>query len=259
MSEPKVLVDAPTVEALAPLSPAQGSNRAVAVTPMAMLQIAIERGADIAMLEKLMALQERWEATEARKAFVAAKAAFTAERPTIIKNKHVGFTSRRTDSSTDYDHATLDNVCDVIGPALSRHGLSHSWETSQNEGKIRVTCILTHERGHSERVWLEAGADTSGNKNSIQAVGSAVTYLSRYTLLAITGLATKGQDDDARLRGYGDPISAAQKEEIVALLQETNSDVPKFLAYIGATSVDEIPAAKFNQARDALNRKKVKA
>ena len=42
---------------------------AQAVTPMQMLQIAVEQGADLDRLEKLMDMQERWEANEARKAF----------------------------------------------------------------------------------------------------------------------------------------------------------------------------------------------
>jgi hypothetical protein len=53
--------------------------------------------------------------------------------------------------------------------------------------------------GHSEEgAVLEGAPDTSGSKNSIQAVGSTVSYLERYTLLAATGLAAKDQDDDGR-------------------------------------------------------------
>ena len=40
-----------------------------AITPMDMINTAIERGADIDQLTKLMDLQERWEANEARKAY----------------------------------------------------------------------------------------------------------------------------------------------------------------------------------------------
>lgn len=155
---------------------------------------------DVAKLDALLAVKERWEAAEARKAFVAALNAFKADPPTITKNKHVGFESRREGGAkTDYWHATLDHVCDRVGEALSRHGLSHRWETQQlDKGLIRVTCILQHVAGHAERVTLEASADQSGNKNSIQAVGSTVTYLQRYTLLSATGMATTEQDDDGR-------------------------------------------------------------
>lgn len=163
-----------------------------AITPMGMLQIAVQQGADLDKLEKLMQLQERWESNEARKAFVSAMSSFKANPPEIFKNKHVKF------GNTEYDHATLDNVSIAIGESLSKHGLSHRWETSQTEGKIKVTCVITHNLGHSEEVALESTADTSGAKNSIQAIGSTVTYLQRYTLLAATGMAVQDQDDDGK-------------------------------------------------------------
>lgn len=165
-----------------------------AITPMGMLQIAVQQGADIDKLSKLMDLQERWEANEARKAFVTAMSAFKANPPDIFRNKHVSFTTQK--GKTEYNHATLDQVSIAIGIALSQHGLSHRWVTDQAEGKIRVTCVITHSRGHSESVSLQSSADDSGGKNSIQAIGSAVTYLQRYTLLASTGMAVQDHDDD---------------------------------------------------------------
>jgi ERF superfamily len=164
------------------------------VTPMALLQLAVQGGADIDKLKQLMDLQERYEANEARKAFVIALNAFKANPPTLYKNKKVEFDT--TSGSTSYRHATLDQVSLVIGQALSEHGISHRWEVEQKDSLICVTCVLTHERGHSERVPMQATADTSGKKNSIQAIGSTVTYLQRYTLLSATGMAVKNQDDD---------------------------------------------------------------
>lgn len=245
------------VEIVAP--EAEPSPPATAVTPMQMLQIAIERGADLDMLERLMALQERWEAGEARKEFVSALAAFKANPPTVIKNKHVGYESRGQGGKTEYDHATLDQVVGVIAPALSREGLSHRWQTEQREARIVVTCILTHRRGHSESVTLEAGADTSGSKNQIQAIGSTVTYLQRYTLLAITGLAATDQDNDGRAAAASETISAEQKEELVALMKETGADTKRFLDYLNVPSLDEIPASMFPNAKAALAKKKGKA
>ena len=172
------------------------------VTPMAMLQLAVEKGASVEQLERLMALQERYEANEAKKEFVSAMTRFKESPKIIEKNATVDFTSPK--GRTHYKHATLANVCDVIGPALSEVGISHRWETEQLEsGQIRVTCILTHARGHSEKVFLQERRDESGNKNNIQAVGSTVTYLQRYTLLAATGMAVADQRDDDGQGGKG--------------------------------------------------------
>ncbi len=166
-----------------------------------MLQVAVEQNADLDKLQKLMDLQERWEANEARKAYVTAMAAFKKDAPEIVKDTHVSFRNRAGDV-TEYDHATLDQVSNVIGKALAKHGLAHSWKMNQTEnGRITVLCIITHELGHSEQVSLPAMPDTSGGKNAIQATSSAVTYLERITLLAATGLAAAGQDDDGAASG----------------------------------------------------------
>lgn len=166
------------------------------VTPMALIERAMASGASMEQLEKLLDLQERWEKNEARKAFAAAMVEFKKEPITINKNKGVAFDSRDGSSRTEYRHATLDHVCEEIVTALNKHGIAHSWKPETVDGKVRVTCILRHSLGHEESVMLDAPPDDSGKKNKIQAVGSTITYLERYSLLAVTGLAVKGQDDD---------------------------------------------------------------
>ena len=225
---------------------------AAPLTPLDLLNIAVEKKADLAQLQALMDMKERWEATEARKAFVAAMNAFKAAPPELEKTKLVKF------KDTKFKHATLDNVCAIVGAALSTHGLSHRWEVQQEATAIKVTCVLTHELGHSERVTMQAGADTTGSKNAIQAIGSALTYLERYTLLAATGLAAKDQDDDGNGIGNSEPIGAEQKDELIVLIKETNTDTAKFLAWAKAESLDELPALKFKDAKEFLEMKKAR-
>ena len=223
-----------------------------AITPMDMLQIAVDKGADLDQLTKLMDLQERWEKNEARKAFVVAINAFKADPPRIFKNRHVSFSAKG--GRTEYDHATLDQVCDLVGKALSDHGLSHRWDVEQGaDAGINVTCVLTHILGHEERVTMRALPDDSGSKNLIQQIGSATTYLQRYTLLAATGLAATDQDDDGATAT--EFIDADEKAELVALIKETKADNPKFLKYLGCKSLDEMPAYKFEEAKAALEKK----
>lgn len=219
-----------------------------APTPAHMLQVALEKGASMEQLEKLLDLQERWEATEARKAYVKAMAAFKANPPDIVKDKTVAF------GNTRYTHVSLPAVVDAVSQSLSKHGLSHRWDVEQN-GIIKVTCVITHELGHSEAVSMSAPADASGQKNAIQQIASTVAYLERYTLMAATGLAAKDMDDDAKQAGQA-ALSDEQAAEIKALLQETNSDVPAFLkAMGGAESVDELPAGAYPRAMALLNKK----
>jgi len=165
---------------------------------MGIMHLAIEKGAGIDQLERLMAMQEKWEANQAKKAFNVAMAKFKENPPKISKDKHVRFQTQK--GVTEYDHSTLGHVCDQITAGLSAVGITHKWVPKQAGGKIAVTCILTHALGYSdpEPPTLEAGADESGSKNAIQAIGSTVTYLQRYTLLSAVGMAS-GLDTDGAL------------------------------------------------------------
>lgn len=186
------------LELIEPAAPAQAPQRALTgpASPDTLLALAVQQGASIEQLERLMALKERHEANEARKAFHEAMAGFKAEPPAIFKDKHVKYANSKG-GFTEYDHATLGNVVKTVIAAMGRHGLSHSWSTAHLEGgRVRVTCKVTHKLGHSDEVSLEASRDDSGGKNNIQALGSAISYLQRYTLLAITGLATEDDPDD---------------------------------------------------------------
>jgi hypothetical protein len=224
-----------------------------ALTPMEVLGRAVAAGASTETLEKLMGLQERWEKNQARKAFDEAMSAAKAEIPTITKNRQVGFESKKAGASrTDYRHEDLAEIARTVDPILSKHGLSYRWRTSSvlNE-PVSVTCIVSHRLGHSEENALSAGRDDTGNKNSIQAVGSTITYLQRYTLKAALGLAASN-DDDGKSAGNGAAISADQVEAIGQLIQQSHASIAKFCAHMKVECIEDIPAAQFEIAVTAL-------
>lgn len=161
-------------------------------TPSDLLRIAIETGADLDRLERLMALQEKWEASEARKAYNVAFAAFKSEAVQIVRGRTV-----TNGPLTGRSYAELHDVVDAVTPALSRHGLSAAWRLSKDEKDwLEVTCSLKHVGGHSESVSMGGPPDQGGAKNALQARASTKTYLERYTLKAICGIAEGGEDDD---------------------------------------------------------------
>jgi hypothetical protein len=184
--------------------------------PNDLLAMALSQNVDLDKLERLMVLQERWEKNEAKKAYTEAMAAFKANVPEIIKDATVDFVSKKTGERTKYDHPTLHNAVKTITKELSKHGLSHSWRLGQNEKMITITCVITHIMGHSESTALSGPPDQSGKKNPIQAISSTVSYLERYTLFAITGLAAKGMDDDGRggRDSHGEMITEDDKQNI---------------------------------------------
>ena len=219
-------------------------------SPADMIRMAVSGGADLDKLEKLLQLQERWEAGEAKKAYHKAMAEFKANPPKIEEDKTVKYKDVR------YNHASLANVVEKITVELSKYGLSTSWRTQQN-GQILVTCLITHVNGHTEETTLAAPADISGSKNSIQAIGSTITYLERYTLLAALGLATHDQDDDAKAVQLV-PIDEKQLSTLVDYIAATGTNQVKFLAYLGIESLEQMPKTLYQKAIEALQAKERK-
>lgn len=224
-----------------------------AVTPMDMLDRAIASGAGIDVLEKLMGLQERWEKNSARKAFDAAMAAAKAAIPPISKNRHVGYESKKAGATrTDYKHEDLAEIARVVGPHLAVNGLSYRYRTTSNPNEpITVTCIVSHRDGHSEENTLSAGRDDTGNKNSIQAVGSTITYLQRYTLKAALGLAASN-DDDARSSEPETFITDEQVQRLLAMVNEVGADIGKLCKHLKVDGLPELPADQYEDAVAAL-------
>lgn len=199
-------------------------------TPAMLLQIAVQQGADLDKLERLMALQERYEASEARKAYAAAFSAFKAQAVVIIKNKSV-----TAGPLSGKSYAELHAVVNAVTPALSQNGLSASWRLTKDEKDwIEVTCTLSHVMGHSESVSMGGPPDAGGAKNGIQARASTVSYLERYTIKAILGLAEQDDDKDG---GHG-------SDGWIVLAEETTDEK-------ALNSIVREAVAAFNKTRDA--------
>jgi hypothetical protein len=227
---------APAQESLVPTNGDAPQVAAVIVrpTPISVLQQAVERGASIETLEKLLALHERWEAREACKAFEQAFANFKAEAPRLEKTKTVDFPSK-TGGRVNYKYTPLDVIANTLGPILAKHGLSYNWKQIQSGGKITVTCVLKHVLGHSDSSTLEGPDDPSGTKNPIQAIVSGVSYLRRTTLTGVLGMATSDEDSDGMTMGNAadcleninlasnkDELEHAYKEAIKQGLRESD-------------------------------------
>lgn len=217
------------------------------ITPMSLIQQAQAGNASVEHMSQLLDLQMRWEANEARKAFNVAMSRFRNEAPNIRK-------TRKAHNST---YAGLAESVSVVKPLLAKYGLSHRWSTHQDGDQVTVTCTVSHVQGHSESTSLTAGHDKTGSKNSIQAIGSTVSYLERYSLYAILGLASTDHDDDGAAAGQSEAfISEEQSATIYALLDEIGVDEKKFLGFMSAHSVEEISAWQYDKAIAALNKKR---
>lgn len=199
----------------------QQNTQVAKVNPMQLMQVAVESNAGLDKLEKLMSLQERWEAGEAKKLFYAAMAEFQRNCPDIKKLK----------KGHNYMYAPLGDIMAQIREPLFDCGLSIRFEQDHSAG-ITVTCIVTHKGGHSERTTMTGGADTTGSKNGIQAIGSTVTYLQRYTVIGALGITTADADMDGRLPQDVKMIANAD-QKIIEVMQSRGQSEPEFFQWAG--------------------------
>ena len=175
-----------------PLRPYQQQAVATLMTPDMMLGIAVQRGDSIEVLTKLMDLKDRYDKSEAIKAYNVAFAAFKAEAVQVIRNKLI------TDGPLKgKKHAELIDVVSAATGALSKHGLSVSFPVLQDDKDwIKIACRVKHSAGHYEDVSFGGPVDTGPGRNAIQARKSTLSYLERITMLLALGLAEQDADDD---------------------------------------------------------------
>lgn len=195
--------------AMTVLAGEQPMTTAVASSPVDTLLSAIQRypDMDLAKMEKLMDLAERWRAAEAKRAYVVAFAAFKRNMPDVIKdmlNKQYGS-----------DYSSLANLVNNTNRVLGEYGLNASWRPDPDYANgIVVKCILQHVDGHEETVTLKGPPDTSGQKNPLQQIKSTLTYLEGATFQAITGVVARSAsaDDDGNGAGKKQGDAPAQPE-----------------------------------------------
>jgi len=140
-----------------------------------------------------------------------ALAAFQAELPRIAKGETAKVDAREGKRSYSYDYAGLDAVSDAVLPALGRHGLAFTcWPTMTDSGRFVLQYELVHESGEQK-----AGTFPLGTSDSPQTLGGRITYYRRYALMAATGVAPGGEDDDAQsikdtVQHFEEPRSAGE-------------------------------------------------
>lgn len=213
------------------------------MTPDQMLSTAVQNNVDVERLGKLMELQERWEAKEAKKAYFDAFATFQAIVPTIKKSK----------DGHNYKYAPIGDIAHQIKAALEQCQLAYRFEIEGTDGLIGVTCIVSHRQGHQERNKMAGAPDTSGSKNAIQSHGSTVSYLQRYTLIGVLGLTIADEDMDGRVEG--ETITEGQAASIKARLEASGSNVQAFCHMLAIPNVDAMPASKYASADKKLTQK----
>lgn len=120
----------------------------------------------------------------------AALSAAQAEFPAIERSRTVKVTTK-TGGQYSFNYAPLDAILNTIRPVLEKHGLAVSQPLTEHDGRPALETILLHRSGES----LRGTFPLTSVPASPQELGSLLTYLRRYALVAILGIATEEDDD----------------------------------------------------------------
>lgn len=151
---------------------------------------------------------------EDRAKFFTAMAKAQGEFSEVLKSKE-GY---------GYKYATLHSILDMARPILNRNGISISQSWSIEEDKVNLTTTLMHESGYTVADTCSAPLIELKSCNSLQSAGASITYVRRYHLEAVLGIAGD-EDTDA----HGEEKPKVKKEESGPTIQEYRERIGKVM------------------------------
>jgi len=219
-------------------------------------QLARDPNVDPVRIQQLMELQERAEARQAEKEFIAAMNRLQPKLPRITKQGKIAFESQRTGQSQNTPYARFEDIDAKIRPLLHDEGFSISFGTAALEkGGILITATLSHAAGHSRTESMPLPFDTSGSKNSIQAVGSTMAYGKRYLICAMLNIITVGEDDDGNAVSFIDQQQLNSIMDLIIASEMDETSQAAFRKLMNVERIEDIRKSNYPKAMSALHAK----
>lgn len=222
---------------------ATSQNESGAVLAM-VERVAMNPDADIDKLERLLDMQERVLIRNAMVAFNTAMAEMQSDIPTIEKNGAI--IVKDTERSR---YARFEDIMRIVKPIMQRYGFAVSFRTNTGDNCVKVTGVLMHKDGHREETEMTLPVDSSGSKNTVQAIGSSTAYGKRYVLCALLNIATGDEDDDGQASDLGELVETINNIAAAESLESLKA------AYFAA--LDSYPnSGDVKRIKDATNKRK---
>jgi hypothetical protein len=180
--------------------------------PESLMMLALEKGATIDVLERLMALRDKLRQEEAERAFMEAMASFQGDCPVIPKGRMV----KDKYGKDRYAFAPMDAIVPVAQPHLLKHGLSYAFDAIDHPDKVEIILTVSHKSGHSRKFRQEMPIDDDAYMNIAQKRGSARSYAERYAFKGAFGIVCGGEDDDGNSAGRHPEERGAQRTKPVS-------------------------------------------
>jgi hypothetical protein len=154
-------------------------------------------------------------------------------------------------------YADLAEVLNTVRPVLAANGLSVIQSPSFDGGICHVTTTIAHAKGG----YITGTMSCVPAKQDGQGIGSATTYLRRYSIAAVCGIAQ--EDDDGNTAAHTKPavhplISNPEAARIKEGIETLGIDEAAFLKHYGVASVSQLTTDKIASIDKAFATKKAK-
>lgn len=164
-------------------------------------------------------------------------------------------------------YADLASVWSACKDPLTKNGLSVLQMMDYKEGQLVLLTTLAHASGQ----WVRSCLPVLSAKQDAQSIGSAITYMRRYSLAALVGVTTD-EDDDGNAATYTQPsppapafkkpaapavISSEKAAELELLLDQCEDDafrknVKDYVKKLGLTSFEKLPTENYDAIRKRI-------
>jgi len=197
--------------------------------------LATNEKVDPVKLSQILDIQERLLSKQAEQLFNDNLNQVQSKMPRVKRNGAVEYLEDKKDKNSPkvkaFNFARYEDIDEALRPLMIEHGFSISFDSQSRPdgGGLIITGTLSHIGGHSRTSSIPLPLDNSGGKNNLQGMGSTLSYGKRYIICSLFNIVTEGQDDDGVL-GAVVFASEDQVNEIKNLIDETNTDISRFMA-----------------------------
>jgi hypothetical protein len=149
-------------------------------------------------------------------------------------------------------YADLAEVLNTVRPVYSRHGIAIVQSTGFDGVMVSVTTALVHKEGG----YVTSVASCTPAKTDGQGVGSATTYLRRYSLAAATGVAQEDLDGNDSSHNRPVPAPAKPSNQLLDLLAATEDATSEDVLRNLYKATETLNEHEKNEARKAIVQKR---
>ena len=148
-----------------------------------------------------------------------------------------------------YKYAKLDVILDMLRPLCNKHDVLLWQDVSGEDGeKATITTEFVHSSGQTKKRELTVKVPQLAKMNSLQSLGSTISYLRRYCLMSMVGIAAtddEGKDDDGH--SGGNYIDENTRQDLITYVAASSLEstamqeiISKALLHYGVKEINDL-------------------